>query len=173
MSFFKHFLIGKLFLLISNLINFIKTKSLIGETFYSEGFIVVIKQYLNVDLRKDWIGRLYGVANPYLNKDGNFEISKMIIEIDGENTNNTEYIRSWVYRQMTLIAQLFKIEKLYDYINVDFKHIGPDNQDNYLLIFDIVARKELFSSLKKFLLHLFIYFILFCIFAFIYTIFKM
>ena len=64
------FLISKFFSTISATISYLKVKRKISDFFYGEGFRVLIKQYLNVDLRKDWIGRLYGVANPYLNKDG-------------------------------------------------------------------------------------------------------
>ena len=57
---------------------------------------------------------------------------------------------------MQLIAQLFKIERLYDYINIEFEHVGPTNMDNYLVIFDIVSRKTRAESFKKFIKHIFI-----------------
>ena len=78
---------------------------------------------------------------------------KPIIEIDGDNTNTNEWVKTWVYKQLRLIAQLFKIEKLYDYIDVEFTHVGPENLDNYLIVFDIVSRKILADSAKQFLLH--------------------
>ena len=84
----------------------------------------------------------------------------MIIEIDGENTNNIEQVKAWVYKQMLLIANLFKIEKLYDYIDIEFKHVGPENQDNFLIIFDIVDRKRFTTAVKSFLKQLGLYIIL-------------
>jgi hypothetical protein len=93
----------------------------------------------------------------------------MIIELDGDNTNNHEHIKQWTFKQMKLIAYLFKIEKLYNYINIDFTHVGPENMDNYLLVFDIVSRKEMAQSFKKMSIHLLIYIIiaLILIFTFI------
>lgn len=140
--------------LISNTYQYLKDKSLISDTLYSKEFNFVLKQYLKTDFRKDWIGRLYGVVNPNIN-DGKYDFNNIVIEIDGDNTNNNEYVRNWVYRQMRLVGNLFKIEKLYDYINIEFEHVGPDNMDNYLVIFDIVSRKEFAQSLKKFFKRLF------------------
>ena len=64
-------------------------------------------------------------------------------------------------KRMKLIATLFKIDNLYDYIDIEFKHVGPDNQDNYLLIFDIADRIQMAIAFKKFIKHLFIYILLF------------
>lgn len=140
---------------------YLKTKHKIGKIFYSEGFSTILYKYLNIDLREDWLGRLYGVVNPSINKNGEFDVSTMIIEIDGDQTNNNDYVKTWVYKQMKLIAALFKIDNLYDYIDIEFKHVGPDNQDNYLLIFDIADRIQMAIAFKKFIKHLFIYILLF------------
>lgn len=160
MKLLKLTLIYKLINVITTFISFRKTKSLIGETFYSDSFKLVIKKYINGDLLEDWIGRLYCVINPSIDRNGNFDVSSMIIEIDGENTNNIEQVKAWVYKQMLLIANLFKIEKLYDYIDIEFKHVGPENQDNFLIIFDIVDRKRFTNAVKSFLKQLGLYIIL-------------
>ena len=160
MKLIKWTLIYKFFNMISSLISYIKTKKLIGETLYSDSFKLVIKKYINGDLLKDWIGRLYCVINPSIDKNGNFDVSSMIIELDGDNTNNIEQVKSWVYKQLFLISYLFKIEKLYDYIDVEIKHVGPENQDNYLLIFDIVSRKQFAQSVKLLLKQLSFYILL-------------
>ena len=67
-----------------------------GNLFYNGFFSTLAKTYLHVDLKKDWIGRMYGIINPNVDIDGNFDPSTMIIEIDGENTNNNEYVHSWI-----------------------------------------------------------------------------
>ena len=150
---YRNSLLGKTITYISDSIQYRKDKKLISDTFYGPAFAKVINQYLKTELKRDWIGRLYCVVNPTIN-NGDLDFNNMIVEIDGDNTNNNEYVRHWVYRQMSLIAQLFKIEKLYDYIDVDFSHVGPVNFDNYLVIFDIVSRKVMVESRKKLLKHL-------------------
>lgn len=153
----RHTWVYKTYDLISKYFTYKKDRNYIKETFYSQEFFFVLKKYLNLDVKKDWIGRLYGVINPNINKDGMFDISNSIIEIDGENTNSNNYVQFWIYQQLEIIKQLFSLNKLYDYIDVDLEKVGPINQDNYLLIFDIVSRKEYTTSLKLWLKTSFIY----------------
>lgn len=156
----SHTLTGKIFLTIKYLIAYLKDYDYISDSFYSDAFKTVIKEYLGVTLKKDWIGRLYAVINPNINKDGQFDISKTILEFDGDNTNNNEYLKHWVYKQLTLIGDVFSIKNLYNYIDLKFTHVGPIEADNFLLIFDVVSRKQFIKSLKETLLHGFIYLII-------------
>lgn len=146
---------------------YIRDYNYIKDTLYSENLHIVLKKYLKVDFKKDWIGRLYGIINPNIDINGNFDINTVILEFDDENTNSTDYVKTWIHKQLMLIRNLFKIDNLYDYINLNITHVGPKMLDNYLLVFDIIARKQFTSSLKKFLLQLLIYLI---IFVFIYFI---
>lgn len=165
---FKKTLTYKIYDCIHNFVLYIKNKHLIKDTLYSKELKYVLDQYLHTNIKYDWLGRLYCLVNPAIDENGDFNVSNMIIEIDGDNTNNYEHIKQWTYKQMKLIAQLFKIEKLYDYINIEFTHVGPENHDNYLLIFDIVARKETIISLKKLLKQLSIYIVFVLTILFIY-----
>ena len=154
--FYKTF-IGRFCKTIKSIYNYLKDYEYISDTLYSDAFKIVLKEYLNVNIKKDWIGRLYGIINPNINKEGQFDITRTIIEIDGENTNNNEYVKHWTYKQLTIIGELFKIENLYHYIDLEFKHVGPKEADNYLLIFDIVSRKIMTSNIKKLFIHGFVY----------------
>lgn len=137
--------------------NYITDMSYISETLYSKEFNTVLKRYLHTDFNKDWIGRLYGVVNPSIDINGKLDISGTIIEIDGASTNNIEYLKNWIFTQMQLISNLFKVSKLYDYIGVDIKHVGPINADNYLVVFDVVSRRETSYWMKRVLLQFIIY----------------
>lgn len=150
--FYKTF-IGRIINTIKSLNNYIKDYDYISDTLYSDAFKIVLKEYLNLDVKKDWIGRLYGVINPNINEEGKFDITRTIIEFDDENTNNNEYVKHWTYKQLTIIGEVFKIENLYHFINLEFKHVGPEEADNYLLVFDIVSRQEFAKNLKRTLLH--------------------
>ena len=152
----KHSFLGLFVNMISERIDYRKDMNFISDTLYSDAFRLVLKNYLKADFKKDWIGRLYGVVNPNLDENGKYDFNNIIIEIDGDNTNNNEYVKNWVYKQMKLIGSLFKIERLYDYINIDFKHVGPENMDNYLVIFDVVSRQSSVLAIKKFFKRLFI-----------------
>ena len=147
----------RLVMLVQSIYRYITDMSYISDTLYSKEFLTVLKQYLRISIKKDWIGRLYGVINPYIDIDGKIDFNNTIIEIDGDNTNSNEYVKNWVYRQFNLIDNLFKINKLYDYINVDIKHVGPLNADNYLIVIDVVSRKEMTYALKRVLKQILIY----------------
>lgn len=147
----------RLVMLVQSIYRYITDMSYISDTLYSKEFLTVLKQYLRISIKKDWIGRLYGVINPYIDIDGKIDFNNTIIEIDGDNTNSNEYVKNWVYRQFNLIDNLFKINKLYDYINVDINHVGPLNADNYLIVIDVVSRKEMTYALKRVLKQILIY----------------
>lgn len=159
---FKYTLTYKIITTIKSFYYYIKDKSVIGDTFYSSSFKYILKQYLNVEFRKDWLGRLYGVINPNIDINGNINFNNSIIEIDDENTNNNKYVTYWVYKQMNLVRTVFKLENspFFDYIGAEFRHVGPINQDNYLVIFDIISRKVFTGVFKQMLLQLFIYIII-------------
>lgn len=150
----------RLVMLVQSIYKYITDMSYISDTLYSKEFLTVLKQYLRISVKKDWIGRLYGVINPYIDIEGKIDFNNTIIEIDGDNTNSNEYVKNWVYRQFNLIDNLFKINKLYDYINVDIKHVGPLNADNYLIVIDVVSRKEMAYMLKRVLKQTILYMII-------------
>lgn len=150
----------RLVMLVQSIYRYITDMSYISDTLYSKEFLTVLKQYLRISVKKDWIGRLYGVINPYIDINGKIDFNNTIIEIDGDNTNSNEYVKNWVYRQFNLIDNLFKINKLYDYINVDIKHVGPLNADNYLIVIDVVSRKEMAYMLKRVLKQTILYMII-------------
>lgn len=141
------------------LIIYIKDYSYVADTFYSEQFSYILKQYLNVEFHKDWTGRLYSVINPNIDINGNINFNNMVIEIDDDNTNNNAYVEAFIYKQMNLIKTLFNLGSsgFFDYISVQLRHVGPMNQDNYLVIFDMVSRVNLIHTLKKVFKQLFIY----------------
>lgn len=128
-----------------------KDRKNIKGVFYSDEFALVLNQYLNLNVKKDWIGRLYGVINPVIDSNGFLDISNSIIEIDGENTNSNNYVEFWLYRQLDLMKNLFDLHNLYDYIDVTTQKVGPITADNYLIVFDIVSRQEFTKNFKKWL----------------------
>lgn len=153
----SNFLIYKILAFFESIYTYVKDYNLISDTLYSREFKLIIKKYLKCDIDKDWIGRLYGIINPNIDINGKLDITGMIIEIDGENTNNSEFVKNWVYRQMEMISALFKIEKLYDYISLSITHVGPKNHDNYLVVFDITSRKYMSYCFKKMIKHILVY----------------
>lgn len=141
------------------LFTYIKDYLYIKDTLYSEQFLYVLKKYLNVQFKKDWIGRLYGVINPSIDINGNIDFSTQIIEFTEDGLSTDNYVQNWVYKQMQLIKSVFNLQQsgFFDYIGVEFKHVGPLNGDNWLVVFDIPNRKLFSSYIKKTLKQLILY----------------
>lgn len=157
---FKKSLLYKTYDLINSTNQYIKDYNIVAESLYGDAFLTVLKRYLNKEFRKDWIGRLYAVINPNIDINGNLNFSNTIIELDDERTNNEKYVQNWLYKQMQLIADVFKIQNMYSYISMSIEHVGPKNADNYLIIFDITSRIDMGKAFKRFIKQLFIYIIL-------------
>ena len=137
---------------ISSAVKLKNEKKLFGETFYGGMFAFLANKYLNIELAKDWIGRMYGVINPNTDINGNFNPGTVIIELDGENTNSNEYVNTWIYKQLRLMSSIYSFKEMYNAITVDIKHVGPENQDNYLVVFDFESRQNKAKWRKKTLL---------------------
>lgn len=168
MSLIKKSLIYKVIDMFESLYYYIKHYSTIKDILYGDEFKKLLKEYINIDIRKDWIGRLYGVINPNIDKDGKLDVNNTIIEIDGYNTNSNVYVKNWLYKQMYTVGTLFKLKNLYSYITMDIEHVGPLDQDNYLVIFDIASRQIFVESLKRVIKHALFYGIIASIIMFIY-----
>lgn len=160
MNLFKQTLLYKTYKFISSYIQYKEDLDYISDILYSDEFRFVLKQYLKVNIKKDWLGRLYGVINPLIDIDGNLDINNVVIELDDNNSNDNEYVKTWLHRQLKLVADLFKINNLYNYITLSVEKVGPIRLDNYLITFDIVSRKEMAKWFKKFMKHTILYIII-------------
>lgn len=150
-------IIYKFVFLIKSTYLYLKDYNNVGEFLYGDTFKKLIKQYLNLDLDRDWLGRLYGIINPNLDIEGNLNVNNIVIELDGRNTNNNEYVKIWIYKQLNMIGDLFKMHNVYNYIDMDIERVGPVNGDNFLVVFDIVSRQEMAHYFKLFMRQLLFY----------------
>lgn len=170
---FSYTLLYKIYLNFILLKEYIDDYEYVSESLYSEAFSKILEKYLNLKVKKDWIGRIYGVINPNLDINGNVNFSNTIIEIDDNNTNSNEYVKNWIYKQMNMVKYVFKLDEsgFFDYIGCDIEHVGPKEHDNYLVVFYIVSQKALLQNLKKIFKQFLIYAIIAAIIFGILTIF--
>ena len=130
---------------------YIKDWKLVEPSLHGDGFKSLLKHYLKMDSRIDWLGRVYGVVNPAINEKGEFDFNGMVFELDGVNTNNQTWVENWLYKQMILVNNIFDVQKtgFFDIIDAEVRHVGPENADNFLIIFDIASRKEMSRRWKR------------------------
>lgn len=150
---FSYTLIYKIYLNFVLLKEYIYDYDYVSESLYSEAFSKILEKYLNLKVKKDWIGRIYGIINPNLDINGNVNFANTIIEIDDNNTNSNEYVKNWIYKQMNMVKYVFKLDEsgFFDYIGCDIEHVGPKEYDNYLVVFYIVSQKAMLQNLKRLL----------------------
>lgn len=150
---FSYTLLYKIYLNFVLLKEYIYDYDYVSESLYSEAFSKILEKYLNLKVKKDWIGRIYGVINPNLDINGNVNFANTIIEIDDNNTNSNEYVKNWIYKQMNMVKYVFKLDEsgFFDYIGCDIEHVGPKEYDNYLVVFYIVSQKAMLQNLKRLL----------------------
>lgn len=170
---FSYTLLYKIYLNFILLKEYIEDYDYVSESFYSEAFSRILEKYLNLKVKKDWIGRIYGVINPNLDINGNVNFANTIIEIDDNNTNSNEYVKNWIYKQMNMVKYVFKLDEsgFFDYIGCDIEHVGPKEHDNYLVVFYIVSQKAMLQNLKRLLKQFSVYAIIAAIIYAILTIF--
>ena len=156
---FSYTLLYKIYLNLVLLKEYIDDYDYVSESLYSEAFSRILEKYLNLKVKKDWIGRIYGVINPNLDINGNVNFANTIIEIDDNNTNSNEYVKNWIYKQMNMVKYVFKLDEsgFFDYIGCDIEHVGPKEHDNYLVVFYIVSQKAMLQNLKRLLKQFSIY----------------
>ena len=138
---------------------YIKDWRRVEESLHGNGFRSLLKHYLKMDSRIDWLGRVYGVVNPAINEKGEFDYNGMVFELNGVNTNNQTWVENWLYKQMILVNNIFDVQKtgFFDIIDANIKHVGPENADNYLIVFDIASRKEMVRRWKRVILQSIVY----------------
>lgn len=141
---------------------YIKDWSTVNESLHGNAFRSLLKNYLKMDSRIDWLGRVYGVVNPAINEKGEFDYNGMVFELDGINTNTETWVENWLYKQMILVNNVFDVQKtgFFDIIDAQVKHVGPENADNYLVIFDIASRKEMCRRWKRVIIQCIYYIII-------------
>lgn len=123
----------------------------VAVSLHGDAFRRILKSYLKMDAKIDWLGRVYGVVNPAINENGQLDFNSMVFEIDGINTNNNTWVENWLYKQMITVENVYGLENtgFFDMISADTRHVGPANADNYLIIFDIASRKEMSKRWKR------------------------
>lgn len=130
---------------------YIKDYGSVYDVLHGDAFARILRTYLRMNPRKDWLGRLYGIVNPNLKEDGTFDFNNVVFELDGVNTNTHSYVENWFYKQMLLVNNVFGMQHtgFFDMITADVEHVGPEDHDNYLVVFDIASRQMMCKQLKR------------------------
>ena len=132
-----------------------KYNRILKRVYKDENILANMGNLFNSKIHVDWVGRIYTVINPNLDKD------KQIYEILDDGIDNKEFIQHWVMERFIAMDHFIKANNLFDLLVYDIKQL--DDYGNFLLVLEPITLKDCMSAIKKigiFLIILIIAFIL-------------
>lgn len=125
----------------------IKYHNILNQVYNQENILMGLSQLLEVEMRKDWIGRIYGIFNPYI-KDGKFDPNSMIYEL-GEDTPTEIVVEKYIMQRLSIASDFIRAKNLFELLTFDIKKV--DDNGNYLFIMTPLPYKSLKTWAKRFL----------------------
>ena len=122
-----------------------RIKKLINKVYEEDQIIAKISNIFGVQFYVDWIGRLYGVVNPYI-RDGKWDQSQ-VFEYTEQGIDTTEHAHQWIMQRMDILNRFIRANNLFDLLTYDIKRL--DNNGNYLFVIQPITQVALFDDIKR------------------------
>ena len=108
----------------------IRYNILLNEIYKHENLINNLSKLFGHEFKKDWVGRIYTVINPYI-VNGQFN-NDYISEVDDDGSNQDAFIEQYVMQKLAIAEKFIYSNNLFDLLT--YKIIRLDNYDNYLFV---------------------------------------
>lgn len=118
-----------------------KYNRILKRVYKDENILDNMGDLFNSKIHADWVGRIYTVINPNLDKD------KQIYEILDGGVDNKEFIQHWVMERFIAMDHFIKANNLFDLLVYDIKQL--DDYGNFLLVLEPITLKDCMSAIKK------------------------
>lgn len=118
-----------------------KYNRILKRVYKDENILDNMGDLFNSKIHVDWVGRIYTVINPNLDKD------KQIYEILDDGMDNKEFIQHWVMERFIAMDHFIKANNLFDLLVYDIKQL--DDYGNFLLVLEPITLKDCMSAIKK------------------------
>lgn len=118
-----------------------KYNRILKRVYKDENILANMGNLFNSKIHVDWVGRIYTVINPNLDKD------KQIYEILDGGMDNREFIQHWVMERFIAMDHFIKANNLFDLLVYDIKQL--DDYGNFLLVLEPITLKDCMSAFKK------------------------
>lgn len=119
---------------------------ILNKVYKQENILENLSQLYGTRFKKDWLGRIYAVLNPYI-FNGNFNIDSQVYEYYENGPSNIEYIRQWIMEKLIVAEQFIKASNLFELLTYEIKDLG---NDNYLFILKPISLDDCINYTKKF-----------------------
>lgn len=124
-----------------------KYTKLLNKVYENENLLNNLSNLFKVEFRKDWIGRIYAIFNPHVQK-GIFDPNTQIYEYNDEGLTNKPYVEAYILNQLNIASQFIQTNNLFDLLTYKIKKI--DKYDNYLFIMQPITLDDCLKYTKYF-----------------------
>ena len=123
----------------------IQYNRILGKAIREENILHGLSIMLGAELSQDWIGRIYGVVNPYV-KDGKFDPESIVTEL-GKDVPSEMAIEKFIMERLLIAQQFIRANNLFDLLTYEIKKL--DDYENYLFVMEPIPYAELFTWAKR------------------------
>lgn len=124
-----------------------KYVKLLNKIYKNENLLENLSKLFGSTFKKDWIGRVYTIINPYLIED-EIDYNKQIFEYNENGLDNTVYIESYIMTKLNIAKQFIRANNLFDLLSYKIDKI--DENGNYLFIIQPITTFDFTKWLKIF-----------------------
>ena len=133
-NFFKH------------LIFYIKYRRLLGKIYREENIVNNLSSIFNLQVKEDWIGRLYVVVNPLVDIDPN----DRIFESTEEGYSLKSFVEKWVMDKLLVANEFITNHALFELVTYHLDLL--DENQNYLFTIEPLEWFDFWKWTKRFLI---------------------
>lgn len=131
---------------IKYIILYFKYSKVVKEAFKKENLLNKFSMLFGTEFRMDWVGRVYTVLNPMVQKmeDPTIGSGVAIYEFtESGQLSNRMWVEKWIMDHLYAAQQFIQNNNLFDIMNYDIERL--DNNENYLF----VLKPLYFNEAKK------------------------
>ena len=127
----------------------VKYVKILNKVYEDENLIENLSKLFDIKFKRDWVGRIYTVINPYI-QDGKFKNDSHIFEMGDDGLNNNEYIEQYIMQKLVVADRFIYTNNLFDLLTYSIKKL--DKYGNYLFIMKPITYDDFIMHTKRFLM---------------------
>lgn len=109
---------------------YLKYNRLLNTIYKEENILEGLSKLLGTEIKKDWIGRLYAVINPYI-KDGKYDPTALVTEF-GNDEPSIIVVEKYIMERLAAAQSFIRTNNLFDILTYKIEKL--DDYDNYLFM---------------------------------------
>ena len=115
---------------IKYLILSIRYNRILQKVYQEEGILQGLSKMFGVELKQDWIGRVYTVINPYV-VDGKYDPTSTVYELGNDNPTD-QVVEKFIMERLNAARGFIRANNLFDLLTYKIERL--DDYDNYLFV---------------------------------------